>query len=157
MKELLSKVFQNKLTVDSLITVLNKNKIYKADLAVKIFTLADFEFKGFLEKKELKVFFMLMCNTIESKIELLWREIGNSQFTLSPDQGIQILQIIQKFIYPDSVEIDENVSDIYYVLTEEFVDGYAPLASFIKFLHNCSLCNHLVRALKVFLEYIFLY
>jgi len=37
------------LNIDNLIAILNKNKIPKVDVAVKVFTLADFEFKGFLE------------------------------------------------------------------------------------------------------------
>jgi len=136
------------LNIDNLIAILNKNKIPKVDVAVKVFTLADFEFKGFLEKTEIKVFFMLMCNTTEAKLELLWREIGFNQFTLSPDQGIQILQLIQKFVYPDSIEIDEKISEIYAALTEEFSEEFAPLTHFIKFLYSCHYCNHLVKSLK---------
>lgn len=69
--------------------------------------------------------------------------------SISADEGIKLLQMIERFICPNSVEIDEEVAKIYQAWIQVIPGNITPLKNFIQFVQSADVCKLLRTSLEV--------
>ncbi len=106
------------------------------------------------------MFLILVTSGIENKLHLLWKETGKrSQFNISADDGIKLLQIIERFISPHSIEVDEEVARIYKEWIRIIPTDSTTFKNFLKFFHGAEVCRLVRTSLEVHIHFqaLFLY
>jgi len=139
----------DKITIKDFVSIMSSGQIASPSLCVKIFMMVDLNLKGYLTKKDLKTFFIILTDSFEKKIKLLWKDVTkDSKNYISAEESIEILQTLDYFLNPDSTIISEHVSALYERLLYSIPDLNISCDNLIQLIKYNQNCCHLLEQLQ---------
>jgi len=134
-----------KIAIKDFIGLLSNGQIAYPSLAVKIFIMLDLNLRGYLKKREIRMFFAFLADSFDRKIKLFWKDAARDKTFISAEEGIELLQTIDFFLNPDSTVVSENTPTLYERILYSVPDLQISADSFVQIIKHNKQCSHIFK------------
>jgi len=134
-----------KIAIKDFIGLLSNGQIAYPSLAAKIFILLDINLRGYLKKKEIRMFFAFLADSFDRKIKLFWKDASKEKNFVSAEEAIELLQTVDFFLNPDSTIISENTSTLYERILYSVPDLIVSAENFVQIIKHNKNCFHIFK------------